>query len=204
MLCVALLRFWIQASAGRWLSRSILSPDMAGIKASMTLGGIADGGTYFFCPRTASGTVGHHRGDDVLVPAPAGLRGTLPDRCLHVVSSGSEPRSGSSRCPKIRTKPPLLNSQKPAASDSPAGASVGVVAFPCCYWAISARSGGTRSDPRRLSRHRRCARNARFSRCPRSQVLRGHFASGNLGSRIRDRAAAGSSRPNNLIQQAPN
>jgi hypothetical protein len=52
----------------------------------MTLGGIADGGIHLLNPRTASGAVGYHRGDDVLVPAPAGLRGTLPDRRLRVVS----------------------------------------------------------------------------------------------------------------------
>jgi pimeloyl-ACP methyl ester carboxylesterase len=81
----------------------------------MTLGGVADGGTYLLARglrQARSDTIGVN---DVLVPAPAGLRGTLPDRRLHVVSRGSEPRSRSSRCPKIRTKPPLLNSRKPAA-----------------------------------------------------------------------------------------
>src|SRR5580704_10412108 len=156
---------------------------MAGIEASMTLGGVAYGDTYLLARglrQARSDTIGVN---DVLVPAPAGLRGTLPDRCLHVVSRGSEPHSRSSRCPKIRTKAPLLNSRKPAASDSLTGASVGVVALPCCYWAISPRTwtdgsqrderlrGGTRSDPRRLSRHRRLFRRDAIDRRAADQGL---------------------------------
>ena len=48
----------------------------------MTFGGVADGGTYLLARglrQARSDTIGVN---DVLVPAPAGLRGTLPDRCL--------------------------------------------------------------------------------------------------------------------------
>src|SRR6202042_1057004 len=47
-------------------------------------------------------------------------------------SRGSERHSRSSRCPKIRTRPPLLNSRKPAVSDSPPGASTGAGLTKAC------------------------------------------------------------------------
>src|ERR1700722_17129370 len=144
---------------------------MAGIEASMTLGGVADGSTYPLARalrQARSETIGVN---DVLVPAPAGLRRTLPDRCLHVSCPGALNND------RRIADAPRYARNCPYSIDGNRRHPVRPPALRSAWWHSLATTGlfhrgpgqmgsqgderlrgGTRSDPLRLSRHRRLLR----------------------------------------------